>query len=319
MASVYFGQRLLKNGSFSYAKYAFSFERKLADFSLSQFYFYSDTPFIGRLFVVPAKLANISSQTSEIALLAIDGTQKTLSLVEKSFNGQEIPLNSYSQDLTLTFDSIYQKASFLEAQLRDIKDSWPFTYLSPYIDKIDLPRRREEIQAAKVAFSLIGKVLGEDREKIYLLLLQNNMELRPTGGFIGSFAIVGFNKGAMTKFEVYDVYDADGQLKGYVEPPWQLKEYLNQPAWYLRDSNWDPDFSKSAQRAEWFLDKSMNIQVDGVVAIDLNFARDLVGAFESVYVADFDKRIDPKNFYEVVQYEAEKISFQVQNRRVIFF
>ena len=309
IASVYFGQRLLKNGSFSYAKYAFSFERELADFSLSQFYFYSDTPFIGRLFVVPAKLANISSQTSEITLLAIDGAQKTLSLVEKSFNGQEIPLNSYSQDLTLTFDSIYQKASFLEGQLREIKDSWPFTYLSPYIDKIDLPRRREEIQAAKVAFSLIGKVLGEDREKIYLLLLQNNMELRPTGGFIGSFAIVGFNKGAMTKFEVYDVYDADGQLKGYVEPPWQLKEYLNQPAWYLRDSNWDPDFSKSAQKAEWFLDKSMNIQVDGVIAVDLDFTRDLVGAFGSVYVADFDKRIDPKNFYEIVQYEAEKNFF----------
>ena len=309
MASVYFGQRLLKNGSFSYAKYAFSFERKLADFSLSQFYFYSDTPFIGRLFVVPAKLANISSQTSEIALLAIDGAQKTLSLIEKTFNGQEVPLDSYSQELTLTFDAIYQKASFLDAQLKEIRNSWPFVYLVSYIDRIDLPRRREEILAAKVASSLVGRVLGEDKEKIYLILFQNNMELRPTGGFIGSFAVVGFNKGAMTKFNVYDVYDADGQLKGYVEPPWQIKEYLNQPAWYLRDSNWDPDFPKSAQRAEWFLDKSMDIQVDGVIAIDLNFARDLVGTFGSVYVADFDKRIDSKNFYEVVQYEAEKKFF----------
>jgi len=106
--------------------------------------------------------------------------------------------------------------------------------------------------------------------------------------FIGSFAILSFKKGALSNLEVYDVYTADGQLKGYVEPPWQLKTYLDQPTWYLRDSNWDPDFSVSAQRAEWFLDKSLGIRVDGVVGIDLSLVKNLVGVLGSLYVADYD-------------------------------
>lgn len=305
----YFGQTAIKKAYFDQAKYFFVFQGKTADFSMSQFYFYSNISFLGKYFGYFGQLADISSQIADVAGISIDVGQKTFSLIEKTVNGQEFPLDVYSREIVLSLDVIYQKLSFLDGELNEVKDVWPFSYFSYYIDKADLERRREEIQAARSAFSLIGRVLGEDREKNYLVLLQNNMELRPTGGFIGSFAIVGFKRGAMTKFEIYDVYSADGQLKGYVEPPWQLKKYLDQPAWYLRDSNWDPDFVVSSKKAEWFLDKSMNIQVDGVIGIDLYFVQDLVDVFGSVYVSDFDKAIDAKNFYEVVQYEAEKDFF----------
>ncbi|BCX14459.1 MAG: hypothetical protein KatS3mg088_142 [Patescibacteria group bacterium] len=305
----FFGQNALKRANFEQAKYFFVFQGKAADFSLSQFYFYSNIAFLGKQFDYLGRLANISSQISDVAEIGIDVGQKTFSLIGRIINGQEVPLDSYSREIVLSLDIIYQKISFLEGELNEVKNAWPFSYFTYYFDKADLERRREEIQAARSAFSLIGRVLGEDGEKNYLVLLQNNMELRPTGGFIGSFAIVGFKRGAMNKFEIYDVYSADGQLKGYVEPPWQLKKYLDQPAWYLRDSNWDPDFVVSSKKAEWFLDKSMNIQVDGVIGVDLYFVQDLVDVFGSVYVSDFDKAIDAKNFYEVVQYEAEKDFF----------
>jgi hypothetical protein len=306
--SLYFGQKFLRQGQFYRAKQLFYSGRELSNFSLSQFYFYSDIDFLGGLFITPAKLSNISFQSSETALLSIEALQKISSFFEYTIGNKENSSN-YSQDLVANLDTIYKQVSFLDGQLKEVLDNWPLSYLSSYLDKIDLRRRREEIKTAKTAFSLVNRIFGEDREKNYLLLFQNNMELRPTGGFIGSFAIVGFNKGKMTRFEVYDVYDADGQLKGYVEPPWQLREYLNQPAWYLRDSNWDPDFPKSAQRAEWFLDKSLGIQVDGVISIDLVFARDLVRVFDSIWVADFNKGVSFDNFYEVVQYESEKNFF----------
>jgi hypothetical protein len=307
--SFYIGQNLLKKGSFEYARRLFYFNGKLSSFSLSQLYFYSEMPVIGKPFVYVGQLAKISYQSSEVALSLIESGQKAIFLVQKSINGQEISLDEYSRDLILNLDFAYQKLSFLEGEIKYLKDRWPFSYFAKYVDKIDLPRRREEIQTAKMAASLLGNILGQNGEKKYLVLFQNNMEIRPTGGFIGSFAIISFNRGAMTNFEVYDVYSADGQLKGYVDPPWQLKKYLDQPAWYLRDSNWDPDFPVSAQRAEWFLDKSIDLQVDGVVAVDLFFTRSLVEKFGSVYVRDYDKRIDAKNFYEVVQYEAEKDFF----------
>ena len=161
-------------------------------------------------------------------------------------------------------------------------------------------------------------LLGEEEEKTYLVLFQNNMELRPTGGFIGSFALVTFSKGRMVDINVMDVYSADGQLKGHVEPPTPIKEYLNEANWYLRDSNWDPDFPTSADRAEWFLDKEIEKKVDGVIAVDLELVKDIVDIKGSVYLHDFDKEITAENLYEVTQYESEKDFFPGSRRKAFF-
>ena len=55
-------------------------------------------------------------------------------------------------------------------------------------------------------------LLGDEKPHTFLILLQNNAELRPSGGFIGNFAIMETNDGYMTKNEVRDVYSADHQL-----------------------------------------------------------------------------------------------------------
>ncbi|KKU82477.1 MAG: hypothetical protein UY10_C0032G0013, partial [Microgenomates group bacterium GW2011_GWA2_47_8] len=55
---------------------------------------------------------------------------------------------------------------------------------------------------------------GFDGQKTYLILLQNSMELRPAGGFIGSIATLGIEDGFMETPVVQDVYALDGQLKG---------------------------------------------------------------------------------------------------------
>lgn len=135
------------------------------------------------------------------------------------------------------------------------------------------------------------------------------MELRPTGGFIGSFALATFNKGKMTDVEFFDVYTADGQLKGHVEPPAPIKNYLGEANWYLRDSNWDPDFAVSAQRAEWFLDKEIDRSVDGVIGVDLEVPESLLKDLGPVKLADYNQDIDYKNLYEKVQYEVESKFF----------
>jgi len=108
--------------------------------------------------------------------------------------------------------------------------------------------------------------------------------------FIGSFAILSFKKGALSNLEVYDVYTADGQLKGYVEPPWQLKPILISRLGIYVIQIGIRIFPVSAQRAEWFLDKSLGIRVDGVVGIDLSLVKNLVGVLGSLYVADYDKK-----------------------------
>jgi len=81
------------------------------------------------------------------------------------------------------------------------------------------------------------------------------MELRPTGGFIGSFGLLNFENGKLGNLNVNDIYAIDGQLKGHVAPPDELLHFLGQPNWYMRDSNWSPDFPISAERAYMVLGK----------------------------------------------------------------
>lgn len=155
---------------------------------------------------------------------------------------------------------------------------------------------------------ILPEILGFDKPKTFLLLFQNNSELRPTGGFIGSFGWVTFAKGRLIEFKTEDVYTADGQLKGHVPPPEPIKKYLGQENWYLRDSNFDPDFFESAQRAEWFLKHEMNLSFDGVFAFDLNSVQEILRGGGGVYLTDYADKITAENLFAKTQ-EASEVGF----------
>lgn len=149
------------------------------------------------------------------------------------------------------------------------------------------------------------KLLGVDQGIVYLLLFQNNMEIRPGGGFIGSYGLASFESGKLFHFGVGDVYDADGQLKGHVEPPAKLKELLGVAGWYLRDSNWSPDFSQNALRAQWFLEKETGRKTDAVVAVNLNAAQKLIKAVGELKLPDYQETINADNFFQKAEYQVE--------------
>ncbi len=165
------------------------------------------------------------------------------------------------------------------------------------------------LHVAATAASQSEDLLGQFTPKNYLVLLQNNMELRPTGGFIGSFILLTVDNAEVTAQKLYDVYDADGQLSGYVKPPTAISNYLGEASWHLRDSNWDPDFAISAKRAEWFLDKSLNIQVDGVVGVDLEVLRKIIEVAGPLNVLDYRSELTADNFYAQIQTEVHKEFF----------
>ncbi|PIU03450.1 hypothetical protein COT44_03330 [Candidatus Shapirobacteria bacterium CG08_land_8_20_14_0_20_39_18] len=149
------------------------------------------------------------------------------------------------------------------------------------------------------------KLLGADQGIVYLFLFQNNMELRPGGGFIGSYGLASFESGKLFHFGVGDVYDADGQLKGHVEPPVRLKELLGVDGWYLRDSNWSPDFGQNAIRAKWFLEKETGRQADAVIGINLNAAQKLIKVFGELKLPDYRETINADNFFQTAEYYIE--------------
>ncbi|MBI2011453.1 DUF4012 domain-containing protein [Candidatus Daviesbacteria bacterium] len=163
----------------------------------------------------------------------------------------------------------------------------------------------ELVEKAKAAAYLLPEVTAVNGSKKYLILLQNNFELRPTGGFIGSFAKLEFEKGKIKKIAVDDIYNLDGELKEIIEPPIDLKNDLGQNRLFLRDSNFEPDFPTSARQAEFLYKKITGEQLQGVIALDLMASSKLVEAVGGLALSDYKETITSKNLFEKAISHAE--------------
>ena len=86
----------------------------------------------------------------------------------------------------------------------------------------------------------------------------------------------------------------------------------------MRDANWDPDFGVSAAKIEWFLTKEIDQSVDGVVAIDLSLAKDLLALTGPLTLSDFKMTVDDSNLYEKTQVEVEGDFFPGSRKKQTF-
>ncbi|MBI2036030.1 DUF4012 domain-containing protein [Candidatus Microgenomates bacterium] len=205
------------------------------------------------------------------------------------------------------FNAAAEKISILEKELKMLTESSLPAPVAVYLNskKEILTKQREAISLGQTFIALLPDLLGFDDKRVYLVLFQNNMELRATGGFIGSYGIVTFEKGSLISFDVSDVYAADGQLRGHVEPPLPIRKYLEQPNWFLRDSNWDVDFQNSAAQASFFLQKEVGISVSGVMAMDVTFTQFLLQSLGSVSLPDYKETITAENLFASAQAHAQ--------------
>ena len=69
----------------------------------------------------------------------------------------------------------------------------------------------------KLAYYL-PNILAEDSEKNTSFFLPTTWSSGPGGGFIGSYGILTMKDLTFEGIQVYDVYDADGQLTAHVKP-----------------------------------------------------------------------------------------------------
>ena len=147
--------------------------------------------------------------------------------------------------------------------------------------------------------------------KKWVIVLQNNTELRPTGGFMGSFATI-MTKCAADKrqcgikdIKFSDIYEPDGKLPGHVEPPYPIQEAFGQGWWKLRDANWDPDFASSAGTISWFLEQGGEGLIDGVVGVNLSTITSILEVLGPLKMVTYDETVTAKNFYNLAQKYAE--------------
>lgn len=110
-----------------------------------------------------------------------------------------------------------------------------------------------------------------------VVLLQNSDELRATGGFMGSYAVIELNEGVIHQLHVQDIYVPDGQFTGFVTAPPGAAEYLSSgKGLRLPDSNWYPDFPTSAQSVMQFFALGKETQIKTIVAINVEVVEELL-------------------------------------------
>ncbi len=85
-----------------------------------------------------------------------------------------------------------------------------------------------------------------------LVLLQNNYELRPGGGFLGQYGVLKIKDGKIDSFIVEDANLLDQRITAKVTAPYPLARYLQTKNWKFRDSNWSPSFPENVAKAEYF-------------------------------------------------------------------
>lgn len=135
----------------------------------------------------------------------------------------------------------------------------------------------------------------------YLVLLQNNYEIRPTGGFMGSFAVVTFKSGVLKDWIIQDIYTADGQIEGHVRPKAPIQQAFKTGEWRLPNSNWEASFPESSKDIVWFFEKAGIDNIDGVVAVNFELMKRWVGIIGEIKPLDYEESLNEDNFYYLTQ------------------
>ncbi len=173
--------------------------------------------------------------------------------------------------------------------------------------KDELPLLEAVINQAIPAAQSLPSILGYPTEKTYLFLLQNNRELRPTGGFIGTYGIVKTKDGELTTFETDNIYNLDNQAKDTVtEPsPAPIAQHTSTQNWLMRDINWSPDFPATARKArdKYHEEGGPEQQIDGVIAVTPTFIESLLELTGPLTVEGLE--FNAENLFETLEYQVE--------------
>ncbi|MFH1896305.1 MAG: DUF4012 domain-containing protein [bacterium] len=162
------------------------------------------------------------------------------------------------------------------------------------------------------------ELLGFMAPKNYLVLLQNNLELRAGGGFVGSYALITFNKGKISDFRTDDIYNLDGILEekeAGLTAPAEFVKYLGVTQVFLRDANFSPNFPENAQRMLELYREAGGVELAGVVAVNLSATRELLEKLGPLETQKYGL-IDSGNVLEKAIFFAEKNYFEgAQNKK----
>lgn len=169
---------------------------------------------------------------------------------------------------------------------------------------------------------------GTGERRKYLVLFQNDNELRPTGGFLTAYAVINVEDGKVTPEKSDDIYELDKKFTKRLPIPEALGRYLtSEKYWNLRDMNTSPDFKTSMDE---FYSHYVGISgepenIDGIIAVDTEFLKSLMSVLGPVevpgygtFTAENDARCDcPQIIYALSEIITRPTPYLREDRKGI--
>jgi hypothetical protein len=126
-----------------------------------------------------------------------------------------------------------------------------------------------ELTVLSKASVLLPAMLGADGPRNYLLLFQNNAELRSTGGIPGALALINTDAGSVKLTQQTSGSSFRQFPEPVIELPLDTKSlYGDNTAEFMQDVNFTPNFALSGQIAREMWNRKYGLQVDGVISLD---------------------------------------------------
>lgn len=169
-----------------------------------------------------------------------------------------------------------------------------------------LPAVRAELDRLEQFATLLSGIASGSEVRDYLLLFQNNREMRATGGFIGSLALVEARAGAFRVLEVpgRGPYEINDDFTMNIIPPQPLWLINNQ--WQLQDANWWPDWPTSAAKVAWFYEQARGFPIHGVISMTPTLVEHLLRETGPVdFTEKYGLVLTSENFITETQREVE--------------
>lgn len=166
-----------------------------------------------------------------------------------------------------------------------------------------LPLFKKTVDQAFDYSKFLERMAGVYGSKRYLILFENQSELRPTGGFPGTYGVVTFQNGSLQDFKVDDIYNIDGQLKETIIPPVPMQHIT--PTWAMRDANWFIDFPTSARKIMEFYKKESGLDVDGVIVVNPELVSQVIDIVGPIELPQYKMTLNSSNFVPELQREVE--------------
>lgn len=233
-----------------------------------------------------------------------------ISQAAKILNTQAMQDARPTEYLQVLADKIRETLPYLQSAQKDLsaidKNELPVDYQEEFsLLQDNLPLINHNLKTIEEISTFLAAYLGQDGEKRYLVLFQNNNELRATGGFIGSIAIMDIYKGKITNLEVPrgGTYDLAYGQKVPIAAPHALS--LINPNFNIWDANWWPDFPTSASKIAQMYQKNIGGTVDGVISVNAEVLGDLLKITGPISLDQYNITVDSNNFYDVLQNEVE--------------